>query len=92
MIARIGKRLQRKAKPAEPRSFRQRYQEIEARRAAMFERLKTLDDEARSHPGYRRVLVLLNERFRSARIAQRMAILQSAEWLIDVLETLTLIA
>jgi hypothetical protein len=93
MIARLKRGLRRAtAKAGGRRTFRQRYEEAEARRAAMLERLRELNDEARSHPAHKRVRILLNERFRQAKVAQRIGILQSAEWLIDVLETLTLIA
>jgi hypothetical protein len=93
MIERIKKRLKRRfAAPETPSSFRGRYEAAERRRLQMLDRLNGLPEPARKHPGYRRALTLLNETFRNARIAQRTAILQSAEWLIDVLETLTLIA
>ena len=72
-----------------PRSFRQRYNELEARRAALLARLQRLGDRAQQHPGYRRVLKLLNDTFRKAKLAQRLAILQAAAWLIDVLEQLS---
>ena len=70
------------------RAFRERYDEIEARRAALIERLTLLGDTARRHPAYKRALTLLNTTFRRARLAQRLAILQAAAWLIDVLEKL----
>jgi hypothetical protein len=73
-------------------SFRQRYQDIEARRTALLKRLTLLNGGAQSHQAYGRVLTLLNRTFRKAKVAQRLAIPQSAEWLIDVLEALTLIA
>lgn len=93
MIERIKSRLKRAASRTPGHlSFRQRYSAIEARRDAMIERLKAMDEQARAHPGYKRAFMLLNERFRQAKVAQRVAILQAAEWLIDVLETLTLIA
>ena len=47
------------------------------------------DLRARAHPAYRRVSTLLNQTFRKASVAQRLATLQAAEWLIDVLENLT---
>ena len=72
-------------------SFRQRYQDIEARRTALLERLTLLNGRAQSHPAYGRVLTLLNRTFRKAKVAQRVAMLQSAEWLTSVLESLTLI-
>jgi hypothetical protein len=68
-------------------SFRRRYSEIEARRAVLIGRLSALG-EARNHPGYRRAMRLLNETFRKEKLAQRLAVLQAAAWLIDVLEKL----
>jgi len=94
MIDRIKHRLGRagaRNAPSRP-SFRERYQQLEARRTALLGRLTSLHAGAQSHPAYGRVLTLLNRTFRKAKVAQRIAILQSAEWLIDVLETLTLIA
>jgi hypothetical protein len=74
--------------PAAPAraNFRRRYDELEARRAALVARLGALDDASRRHPGYRRALRLLNETFRKEKLAQRLAVLQAATWLIDVLE------
>ena len=91
MIARVKKRLKGRA-TALGSSFRDRYEAAERRRKQMLDRLNDLPEPARSHPGYRRALTLLNESFRKGRVAQRVAILQSAEWLIDVIETLTFIA
>lgn len=69
--------------------FRARYEEIEQHRAALVARLTSLGDAARQHPGYRRAMTLLNSTFRRAKLAQRLAILQAAAWLIDLLEKLT---
>jgi hypothetical protein len=75
---------------AQPRAgFRERYDEIEAHRAALIARLSALGETAQRHPGYRRALTLLNVTFRRAKLAQRLAILQAATWLIDLLEKLT---
>jgi predicted RNA polymerase sigma factor len=71
------------------RSFRQRYDDLEARRAELVARLRGLGESAQAHPGYKRALKLLNETFRSSKLAQRLAILQAAAWLIDILERLT---
>lgn len=71
------------------RSFRQRYDDLEARRAELVARLRALGGSAQTHPGYKRALKLLNETFRSSKLAQRLAILQAAAWLIDILERLT---
>ena len=48
-----------------------------------------MGDDAKQHPGYRRALTLLNASFRRASVAQRVAVLQAAEWLIQVLERMT---
>jgi len=76
------------AKPeAAPRAnFRRRYDELEARRVALIARLSALGGASRQHPGYRRAMRLLNETFRREKLAQRLAVLQAAAWLIDVLE------
>ena len=68
--------------------FRQRYDAIEAHREKLILRLRALGANARSHPAYRRALVLLNETFRKSKLAQRLAVLQAAAWLIDILERL----
>ena len=70
-------------------TFRQRYDDLEARRTALVERLRSLGDGAQKHPGYKRALTLLNNTFRKAKVAQRLAVLQAATWLIDILEKLT---
>lgn len=74
--------------PAKPRSFRQRYDEVEARRSELVARLRSLGQGAQAHPGYKRALKLLNDTFRRSKLAQRLAILQAAAWLIDILEKL----
>jgi hypothetical protein len=71
-------------------SFRQRYDELENRRNELVARLRTLGDGAQRHPGYKRALKLLNDTFRKSKLAQRLAVLQAAAWLIDILEKLTM--
>jgi hypothetical protein len=71
--------------------FRERYDEIEAHRTALVARLTSLGETAQRHPGYKRAFTLLNATFRRAKLAQRLAILQAAAWLIDILEKLTAI-
>jgi hypothetical protein len=73
-------------------SFRKRYDDVELARVAMLQRLAALDAKARAHPGYKRATTLLNQSFRKASFAQRAAVLSAAEWMIDLLETLALIA
>ncbi|MSO66577.1 MAG: hypothetical protein EXQ82_01940 [Pseudolabrys sp.] len=77
------------ASPPSRGNFRQRYDALEARRHELIERLRMLGDVAKPHPGYKRALTLLNDRFRKSKLAQRLAVLQSAAWLIDVLERTT---
>jgi hypothetical protein len=76
------------AKPyLDPRAdVRRRYDELEARRAALVTRLTALGERSQRHPGHRRAMRLLNEIFRKETLAQRLAVLQAAAWLIDVLE------
>ena len=81
------------AKPLSPAraGFRKRYDEIVAHRAVLVARLASLGEAGQRHPGYKRALKLLNDTFRRSKLAQRLAILQAAAWLIDVLEKLTAI-
>lgn len=71
--------------------FRERYNELEAYRLALVARLTSLGETGQRHPGYKRALRLLNNTFRKAKLAQRLAVLQAAAWLIHVLEKLTAI-
>jgi hypothetical protein len=70
-------------------NFRSRHDELEARHAALLERLKSSSETSRRHPSYRCALTLLNDTFRKEKLAQRLAVLQAAAWLIDVLEKLS---
>ena len=90
LIAVPQRRSTATVKPARA-NFRRRYDELEARRAALVARLTGLGEAARRHPGYRRALTLLNDTFRKEKLTQRLAVLQAAAWLIDVLEKLTAI-
>lgn len=72
-------------------TFRQRYDDLEAQRSVLVERLRRLGGSAEQHPGYKRALKLLNDTFRKSKLTQRLAVLQAAAWLIDVLERLTTI-
>ncbi|MFA6265903.1 MAG: hypothetical protein WC670_09350 [Pseudolabrys sp.] len=69
--------------------FRKRYDEVEGRRDQLIARLSLLDSKAQAHPGYKRALKLLNDTFRKSKLAQRLAVLQAAAWLIELLERLT---
>jgi len=70
-------------------SFRRRYDALELRRDQLVARLRLLGDMSKPHPGYKRALKLLNDTFRKSKMAQRLAVLQAAAWLIDVLERVT---
>jgi len=70
-------------------SFRHRYDELELRRAELAARLRVLGDAAQKHPGYKRALKLLNDIYRRERLPQRLAVLQAAAWLINILEKLS---
>jgi hypothetical protein len=78
------------AKPAAPRNFRARYDDLEAKRTALVARLEMIGGKTPKHPGYRRALTLLNDTFRKSKLAQRVAVLQAATWLIDVLERISI--
>lgn len=70
-------------------TFHQRYEQLEARRAALVARLHRLGENGQRHTGYKRALKLLNDTYRKSKLAQRLAVLQAAAWLIDVLEQVT---
>jgi hypothetical protein len=77
-----------KISPQPRASFRQRYDDLETHRAALVLRLTTLGQRSYEHPGYKRAMKLLNDTFRKSKLAQRLAVLQAAAWLIDILERL----
>ena len=64
---------------------RKRYDAVERQRAELLVRLNQLGAEVRAHPSYNNALILLNQRFRTARIEQRIAILKAADWLINLM-------
>ena len=70
-------------------SFRQRYDELEARRAELSARLHSLGEAAARQPGHKRALRLLNDIYRKEKLARRLAVLHAAAWLIDILEKLS---
>jgi hypothetical protein len=76
--------------PAQKRpSFRQRYDELETRRAELSARLHLLGEKAQSHPGYKSALKLLNDNYRKEKLAGRLVVLHAAAWLIAILEKLS---
>jgi hypothetical protein len=69
----------------------QRYKEVESRRAELQRRLQSLGKGAQRHPAYKNVVKLLNDHyFKQKKLAQRLAALHAASWLISVLERLPL--
>ena len=54
-------------------------------------RLHRLGENGQQHSGYKRALTLLNDTFRKSKLAQRLAVLQAAAWLIDLIEQITAI-
>lgn len=70
-------------------TFRQRYDDLESRREALVARVRGLGGSAQQHPGYKRALKLLNDTFRKSKLAQRLAVLEAAAWLIDILEKIS---
>ena len=83
--------LRTNAPPSLRGKFRQRYDQLEARRTELMARLGMLDENGRRHPGYKRALTLLNATFRKSKLPQRLAVLQAAAWLINVLEQVTMV-
>jgi hypothetical protein len=59
---------------------------LEADREALLQRLSHLHGGAKLLPGYRSALTLLNSRFRRANLATRLALLQAAHFMVEVLE------
>ena len=68
--------------------FREQYDLLEARRAQMIARLHLLRKITQRHPGYKHALKLLNDTYRRQKLAERLVVLQAANWLIGVLEEL----
>src|SRR5689334_15974490 len=58
---------------------------LESDREALLRRLSHLHGAAKLLPGYRSALVLLNSRFRRANLATRLALLQAAQFMVEVL-------
>lgn len=52
----------------------------------LLSRLSRLGEKGSAHPSYKSALILLNQKFRRARIDQRIAICKAAYWLISLIE------
>ena len=77
-------RLARRSRPAG--SFSKRFDALEQRREALLHRLAAIGHKAAAHPSHKRARTLLNASFRRASLVQRIAILQAADWLINLIE------
>ena len=75
--------------PGKPKTFRARYDALEQRRTELLAQLEGLGARARQNPGYARARTLLNTTFRKAKLVQRAAILEAANWLIVVIDRST---
>jgi hypothetical protein len=73
------------------RRVRERYNELEVRRAKLLAHLHLFGEAAKRHPVYKHAETLLNVTFRKEKVAQRAAVLKSAAWLISLLEQLPVI-
>ena len=65
---------------------RKLYDNVETQRAALLDRLIRLGKQESANAGYKSAQILLNQRFRSAHIGQRIQILKAAQWLIRIIE------
>jgi hypothetical protein len=63
---------------------------LEAERESLLRRLAHLDTRAKSRPGYRTALTLLNSKFRKSTLAARATVLQAASFMVEILEKLPL--
>ena len=70
------------------RRFRERFDELEVRRAKLLARLHLFGEAAQRHPVYKHAETLLHVTFRKEKLVQRAAVLKSAAWLINLLEKL----
>jgi hypothetical protein len=72
--------------------FRRRYNNLESQREVLMNRLRLLGRFNAKHPAYANAQALLTRTFRGASVTQRVAILNAASWLLDVLEKLTTVS
>jgi hypothetical protein len=69
-----------------PVNFRARYSALERRREDLLARLAILSKATRKSDAHIRARTLLSTTFRKASLAQRAAILDSADWLLNTIE------
>ena len=63
-----------------------RYGTLEVRRVTLLARLERLGSAAAEQRLYKTAFNLINQKFRASTVAQRGAVLASADWLISLLE------
>ncbi len=68
-----------------------RYDQIELRREKLVERLHLLREFGAKHSAYGNAEILLSRTFRKAKLTQRVAILDAATWLIELIEKLPVV-
>lgn len=90
MAPRRSSSMPLKSQPSLRGQFRRRYDELDSRRAQLIARLGKFGENGRKHPGYKRAMRLLSDSYGKSKLPQRLALLQAAAWLIDVLERVTM--
>jgi hypothetical protein len=78
-------------KPRRPRATKpwtsaRRPASLEKSRQELLQRLNHLGPEAKSTPGYKSAMTLLNRTFRASSLSARIGVLQAAGFMIEVLE------
>jgi hypothetical protein len=74
------------AGPAPKAGFRRRYDAMERRRLDLVARLNALGERGPTHPTVGKAMTLLTRCLRKAKPVQRAAVLQAAEWMINLIE------
>jgi hypothetical protein len=81
-------RKQRATGPSLRSGQRVSYSNLEAQREALLKRLESLSPKLRSNRGYASARSLLGTSYMRANLAARLAVLQTAQFMISVLEML----
>ena len=81
----MPKRSKKAKRVAEPKVS---YADLEARRQELLKRLEHLPPKLRSNRGYASARALLGASYMRANLTARMAVLQTAQFMISVLEML----
>ena len=81
-------RKQTSTGPSHPKERKISYAHLEARRAELLRRLERLHPKLRSNRGYASARSLLGASYMRANLTARLAVLQTAQFMISVLEML----